>query len=170
MWWALTNNLEYWKWKPSNKQSWNKLKKEKEKTTRNQTKWQKSHQMGCPLVRYSEPILKWTWEELQQTDQKTIKLMTMYKDLHPRNDVSRLYESIKGKKGHASIQDSVDASILRRQTLHKKVQSKCYKNNADNTNINRATTARKQKWENSKCMEISSDKQTKSHTRKLILG
>ena len=41
------------------------------------------------LVRYSGPFLKWT-RELKQMDQRTRKLMTMHKALHPRNDVDRL--------------------------------------------------------------------------------
>ena len=39
---------------------------------------------AVPLVRYSGPFLKWTWEELKQMDQRTRKLMTMHKALHPR--------------------------------------------------------------------------------------
>ena len=34
------------------------------------------------LVRYSEPFLKWTREELRQIDLRTRKLMTMPKALH----------------------------------------------------------------------------------------
>ena len=47
-------------------------------------------------------------------DQRTRKLMTMHKALHPRDDVNRLYVPRKeGRSGLASIEDSVDASILR---------------------------------------------------------
>ena len=38
---------------------------------------------AVPLVRYSGPFLKWTKDELKQMDQRTIKLMTMHKALHP---------------------------------------------------------------------------------------
>ena len=41
------------------------------------------------LVRYSGPFLKWTRDELRQMDQRTRKLMTMHKALHPRDDVDR---------------------------------------------------------------------------------
>ena len=45
-------------------------------------------------------------------DQRTRKLMTMHKALHPRDDVVRLYVSWKeGGRGLVSIEDSVDASI-----------------------------------------------------------
>ena len=38
------------------------------------------------LVRYSGPFLKWTNEEPKKIDQRTRKLMTMHKELHPRDD------------------------------------------------------------------------------------
>ena len=50
---------------------------------------------AVPLVRYSGPFLKWTRDELKQMDQRTRKLMTMHKALHPRNNVDRLYVSRK---------------------------------------------------------------------------
>ena len=43
------------------------------------------------LVRYSGPFLKRTRKELHQMDQRTRKPITMYKDLHPRDDVDILY-------------------------------------------------------------------------------
>ena len=53
---------------------------------------------AVPLVRYSGPFLKWTKDELKQMDQRTRKLMTMHKALHPRDDVERQYVSRKGRK------------------------------------------------------------------------
>ena len=73
-----------------------------------------------PLDRYWGPFLKWTREELEHMDQRTRKLITMHKALHPRDDVDRLYASSKeGRKDLASIEDSVDAS---RQRLEGDVQ------------------------------------------------
>ena len=64
---------------------------------------------AVPLVRYSGPFLKWTREELKQMDQRTRKLMTMHKTIHPRDDVDRLFVSRKeGGRGLASIEDTVD--------------------------------------------------------------
>ena len=64
------------------------------------------------LVRYSGPFLKWIRDELKQMDQRTRKLMTWHKALHPRDNADRLYVSRKeGGRGLASIEDSVDASI-----------------------------------------------------------
>ena len=69
---------------------------------------------AVPLVRYSGPFLKWTEDKLKQMDQRTRKLMTMHKALHPRDDIDRLFVSRKeGGRGLASIEDSVDASIQR---------------------------------------------------------
>ena len=71
--------------------------------------------------RYSGPFLKWTTKELQQMDSITRKLMTMHKALHLKDDIVRLYVSIKeGGRGLASIQDNVDASIQRRENFIKK--------------------------------------------------
>ena len=66
------------------------------------------------LVRYSGPFLKWTRDEIRQTDKRTSKLMSMHKALHPRNHVEKLYVPRKeGGKEFASIEDSVDTSIQR---------------------------------------------------------
>ena len=46
---------------------------------------------AVPLVRYSGHFLKWTREELKQMDQRTRKIMTMHKALHPRDGVDWLY-------------------------------------------------------------------------------
>ena len=67
---------------------------------------------AVPLIRYSGSFLKWTRDELKQMDQRTRKLMTMHKALHPRDDVDRLYVSRKeGGRGLSSIEDSVDTWI-----------------------------------------------------------
>ena len=81
---------------------------------------------AVPLVRYSGPFLKWTREELKQMDQRTRKLMTMHKALHPRDDVDRLY--VSKKQGGRGL-----ARTIRVDT--------------DNTINERMTTTRKQKWE-----------------------
>ena len=68
--------------------------------------------LSVPLVRYSGPFLNWTRDELKQMDQKTRKLMTMHKALHPRDGVDRLYVlRKKGGRGLANIEDSVDALL-----------------------------------------------------------
>ena len=103
------------------------------------------------LVRYSGPFLKRAREELRQIDQRTRKLMTMHKALHPRHDVDRLYVPRKeGGRGLTSIEDSVDTSIQRLEDYigkHERGLITAIRNNTDNTIDNRMTKTRKQKWE-----------------------
>ena len=90
-------------------------------------------------------------DELKQMDQRTRKLMTMLRALHPRDDVDRLYVSRKeGGSGLASIEDSVDASIQRLEDYiekHERGLITAIRNDTDNTINDRLTTTRKQKWE-----------------------
>ena len=59
-------------------------------------------------------------------DQRTIKIMTMHKTLHPRADIDRLYVFRKeGERGLANIKDSVDTSI---QGLEKEQSKTNYSN------------------------------------------
>ena len=103
------------------------------------------------LVRYSRPILKWTRDELRQMDQRTRKLMTMHKALHPRDDVDRLFVPRKdGGRGLAGIEDSVHTSIQRLEDYiekHERGLITAIRNNTDNTIDNRMTKTRKQKFE-----------------------
>ena len=47
------------------------------------------------LMRYGKGIVKWTKNELDEIDRTTRKALTLNKELHPRSDVDRLYESRK---------------------------------------------------------------------------
>ena len=102
-------------------------------------------------VRYSGQFLKWTREKLKQMDQRTRKLMTMHKALHPSDDVDRLYVSRKEEgRGLTSTEDSVDASLQRLQDYIQKRGGRLItttRNNTDNTRTKRTTITRKQKWE-----------------------
>ena len=106
------------------------------------------------LFRHSGPFLKWTRDELKQMDQRTKKLMTMNKALHPRDDVDRLYVSRKeGGKGLASIEDCIDASIQRLEDYIEKDERGLItpiRNDTENTIDDRMTTTRKQKWKKKK--------------------
>ena len=77
--------------------------------------------------------------------------MTMYKALHPRDNVDRLLVSRKeGGRGIASIEDSVDASIERLEDYTEKYRRgliTAIGNDTNNTIDERMTTTRKQKWE-----------------------
>ena len=89
------------------------------------------------LIRNSELFLKWIREELKQMDQRTRKLMTMHKALHPIDNVDRLYVSRKeGGRGFASIEDSVDASIQQLKDYIEKYKGgliTAARNDTDNT-------------------------------------
>ena len=106
---------------------------------------------AVPFVIYSGPFLRWTRNELKQMDQRTRKLMTIHKVLHPRDNVDRLYVSREeGGRGLASIEDSVDASIQRLEDYMEKHERGLItptRNDTDNTIDDRMTTTRKQKWE-----------------------
>ena len=105
---------------------------------------------AVPLIRYSKPFPKWTRHELKQIDQRTRKLMTIYKALHPSDDVDRLYFSRKeGERGLASIENSVGASIQRLEDYIGKHEGRLFtaiRNNTDNTMDNKMTITRKRKW------------------------
>ena len=106
---------------------------------------------AVPLVRYSGPFLKRTRDELKQMDQITIKLMTLHKALHPRDDVDRLYVSRKeGGRWLASTEDNVDASIRRLKDYIEKHEGwliTAIRNDTDNMMDNRMIITRKQTWE-----------------------
>ena len=112
---------------------------------------------AVPLVRYSGPFLKWTRDELKQVDQRTRKLMTMHKALHPRDDIDRLYVSRKeGGKGLTSIEDSVDVSIQWLEDYiekHERGLITAIRNDTDNTIDDKMITTRKQKWEGKQLYE-----------------
>ena len=74
--------------------------------------------------------------------------MTMHKALHPRDNVDRLYVSRKeGGRGLASIEDSVDASILKDYIQkHEGGLITATRNETENTMNNRMTITRKQNW------------------------
>ena len=101
---------------------------------------------AVPFVRYSGPFLQWIRNELKQMDQRTRKLMTMHKALHPGDDVDRLYVSRKGGRGFASIEDSVDASMQRLEDYIEKHEGgliTAIRNDTDNTIDDRITITRK---------------------------
>ena len=81
-------------------------------------------------------------------DQRTRKLMTMHRALHPKVDVDRLYLSKKeGGRGLASIEDSDDALIQRLEDYIEKSRERLFtanRNYTDDTRISRITITRKQ--------------------------
>ena len=83
-----------------------------------------------------------------EVDQRTRKLMTMHKSLHPRDNVDRLYASRKeGERGLACIENSIDTSIQRLEDYIEKQGGliTATRNDTDNTKANRMTITRKQR-------------------------
>ena len=63
---------------------------------------------AVPVMRYGAGIINWTKCELQGIDRKTRKLLTIYKMLHPRGDVDRLYlPRESGGRGLIGVEDCV---------------------------------------------------------------
>ena len=104
-------------------------------------------------VRYLGPFLK-------QMDQRTRKLMTMHKALHPKDDVDRQYVCRKQRKKTCSIEDSVDASIQRLEDYiekHERGLMTAIRNDTDITIDDRMTITRKQKWVKTNSMAALND-------------
>ena len=84
-------------------------------------------------------------------DQRTRKLMTIHKALHPKDNIDRKYVLRKeGGRGLGRIEESIDASIQRLEDYIKKSKKRLIiatRNRTDNIKINRMTIARKQNWE-----------------------
>ena len=123
------------------------------KTTRDKTLQQKSHQRNEYLSCAPSQIFATLFQvdKNRTNNQRTRKLMTMHKALHPRDDVDRLYVSRKqGGSGLASFEDTVDASIQQLEEYiekHERGLITTIRNNTDNTINERMTTTKKQKWE-----------------------
>ena len=97
------------------------------------------------MIIITGPFLKWTRDELRQMDQRSRKLMTIHKALHPRNDVSRLYVP---RKEWGRELASVDTSIQRLEDYIEKYERgliTTIRNNTDNTVDKRKTKTREGK-------------------------
>ena len=116
---------------------------------------------AVPLVSYSGPFLKWTRDELKQMDQRTRKLMTMHKALHPRDDVDRRFKERERKRTEEdSIEDNVDASIQQLKDYIQKHEGgliTATRNETENTMNKTMTITRKQKWEGNNFMGALND-------------
>ena len=48
------------------------------------------------IIRYGAGTIKWTKEELRKLDRKTRRLLTINRALHPKTDIDRFSEKIRG--------------------------------------------------------------------------
>ena len=62
-----------------------------------QNQFQAINSFAVPVIRYTAAIIDWTLQECAELDRFTRKQMTLFKALHPRADVDRLY--VNRKKG-----------------------------------------------------------------------
>ena len=64
---------------------------------------------AVPVLRYAAGIIDWTQLEIRKIDTKTRKLLTIYRALHPRDCVARLYLKRKtGGRGLISAEDCIN--------------------------------------------------------------
>ena len=94
-------------------------------------------------------------------NQRTRKLMTMHKALHPWDDLDRLYVSRKEGRRLASLEDSIDASIQGLEDYIEKHDGgliTAIRNETDKMMDNWITMNRKQKWQKKpKSMDVLND-------------
>uniref|UniRef100_A0A3B3HDB2 HAT C-terminal dimerisation domain-containing protein n=1 Tax=Oryzias latipes TaxID=8090 RepID=A0A3B3HDB2_ORYLA len=63
---------------------------------------------ALPVIRYPAGIIRWPKEEIQTTDVKTRKLLTMHGGFHPKSSTLRLYASRKeGGRGLVSVEATI---------------------------------------------------------------
>ncbi|TWW73339.1 hypothetical protein D4764_15G0007330 [Takifugu flavidus] len=75
-----------------------------------------------PVIRYPAGIIPWPLEEIQATDIKTRKLLTMHGGFHPNSSVLRLYTKRKeGGRGLVNVQTIVQEETTSLQEYIKKM-------------------------------------------------
>ena len=99
------------------------------------------------LVRYQGSFLKWIRDELKQMDQRTRKLMTMHKALHPCEDVDRPRKEEEDLPASKTALTHPHTTTRRLHRKHEGGLITAIRNNTDNMIDNRRTKTRKQKWE-----------------------
>ncbi|TWW77705.1 hypothetical protein D4764_12G0010950 [Takifugu flavidus] len=77
---------------------------------------------ALPVIRYPAGIIPWPLEEIQATDIKTRKLLTMHGGFHPKSSVLRLYTKRKeGGRGLVSVRTTVQEETTSLQEYIKKM-------------------------------------------------
>ncbi|XP_051929435.1 uncharacterized protein LOC127605701 [Hippocampus zosterae] len=77
---------------------------------------------ALPVIRYPAGIIRWPKEEIQTTDVKTRKLLTMHGGFHPKSSTLRLYASRKeGGRGLVSVRATVQDETSK---LHEYIKEK----------------------------------------------
>ena len=139
-----------------------KIKKEYHRRMRNQQEIQLYSRTlikgintwAVPFIRYLRLFLKWTREELQQMDQRTEKT----------------HDDAQGPKSQSRYRETICVKGSDHIKKRKGWQITATRNSTNKTRINRSTITKNRRGKNNNCMDISSDKQAKSHTRRLGHG
>ncbi|XP_055368940.1 uncharacterized protein LOC129604854 [Betta splendens] len=77
---------------------------------------------ALPVIRYPAGIIRWPKEEIQTTDVKTRKLLTMNGGFHPKSSTLRLYASLKeGGRGLVSVRATIRDETCK---IHKYIKEK----------------------------------------------
>uniref|UniRef100_A0A3B3HW39 Reverse transcriptase domain-containing protein n=1 Tax=Oryzias latipes TaxID=8090 RepID=A0A3B3HW39_ORYLA len=77
---------------------------------------------ALPVIRYPAGIIRWPKEEVQTTDVKTRKLLTMHGGFHPKSSTLRLYASRKeGGRGLVSVEATIQDETSK---MHKYIKLK----------------------------------------------
>ncbi|TWW67382.1 hypothetical protein D4764_02G0004230 [Takifugu flavidus] len=77
---------------------------------------------ALPVIRYPAGIIPWPLEEIQATDIKTRKLLTMHGGFHPKSSVLRLYTKRKERsRGLVSVRTTVQEETTSFQEYIKKM-------------------------------------------------
>ncbi|XP_051920732.1 uncharacterized protein LOC127600296 isoform X1 [Hippocampus zosterae] len=77
---------------------------------------------ALPVIRYPAGIIRWPKEEIQTTDVRTRKLLTMHGGFHPKSSTLRLYASRKeGGRGLVSVRATVQDETSK---LHEYIMEK----------------------------------------------
>jgi len=70
--------------------------------------------LAAPVLKYSLVIVNWNLEKLQKLDQKTRKLLTIYRQPQSKADVDRLYvPSKQGGKGLMNLEAAHEIEITK---------------------------------------------------------
>ena len=70
---------------------------------------------ALPVIHYTAGIIDWTMEELRELDQMNRKQMNIYKSLHPRSYIDRLY--VPRKKGGRGLRSLEDLVLIKKTSL-----------------------------------------------------
>ena len=77
---------------------------------------------ALPVIRYPAGIISWPKDEIQNTDVKTRKLLTMHGGFHPKSSTLRLYMSRKeGGRGLVSVRATIQDETSK---IHKYIKEK----------------------------------------------